>query len=138
MTLDLKLLSCPRQVDVLIQILEGDSTQITFQGVGYNPNDVEEAATSRQFFSSAVIPGSARLTVPGQVSPSVGYEHYDQSRNVWETEIYKWPHLAVVCVAGEFICHETEQDISLPAGDLEPNSWMLKGIFFPACHFHSH
>uniref|UniRef100_A0A8C3Q4C3 CFA65 protein n=1 Tax=Geospiza parvula TaxID=87175 RepID=A0A8C3Q4C3_GEOPR len=55
-------------VDVLIQILEGDSTQITFQGVGYNPNVVEEAATSRQFFSSAVIPGSARLTVPGQVT----------------------------------------------------------------------
>ncbi|KAL9847951.1 cilia- and flagella-associated protein 65 [Geothlypis trichas] len=55
-------------VDVLIQILEGDATQITFQGVGYNPNDVEEAATSRQFFSSAVIPGSARLTVPGQAA----------------------------------------------------------------------
>ncbi|XP_063017985.1 cilia- and flagella-associated protein 65 isoform X4 [Melospiza melodia melodia] len=55
-------------VDVLIQILEGDSTQITFQGVGYNPNDVEEAATSRNFFSSAVIPGSARLTVPGQAA----------------------------------------------------------------------
>ncbi|XP_064574963.1 cilia- and flagella-associated protein 65 isoform X5 [Zonotrichia leucophrys gambelii] len=55
-------------VDVVIQILEGDSTQITFQGVGYNPNYVEEAATSRNFFSSAVIPGSARLTVPGQAA----------------------------------------------------------------------
>nr|XP_026648052.1 cilia- and flagella-associated protein 65 isoform X5 [Zonotrichia albicollis] len=55
-------------VDVVIQILEGDSTQITFQGVGYNPNYVEEAATSRNFFSSAIIPGSARLTVPGQAA----------------------------------------------------------------------
>lgn len=71
-TLDLKLLSCPRQVDVLIDILEGDSTQITFQGVGYNPNIVAEAATSRHFFFPAVIPGSAKLTVPGQVSPKCG------------------------------------------------------------------
>nr|XP_030133177.3 cilia- and flagella-associated protein 65 isoform X5 [Taeniopygia guttata] len=55
-------------VDVLIDILEGDSTQITFQGVGYNPNIVREAATSRHFFSSAVIPGSAKLTVPGQAA----------------------------------------------------------------------
>ncbi|NXT10599.1 CFA65 protein, partial [Prunella fulvescens] len=55
-------------VDVLIQILEGDATQITFQGVGFNPKIVGEAATSRQFFSSAVIPGSAKLTVPGQAA----------------------------------------------------------------------
>lgn len=82
MALDLNLFSCPRQVDVPIHILDGESTQITFQGAGYNPNIVGEAATSRQFFSSAVIPGSAKLTVPGQVSPSVGHEQYDQSRNV--------------------------------------------------------
>ncbi|NWY90179.1 CFA65 protein, partial [Loxia curvirostra] len=56
------------EVDVVIQILEGDSTQISFQGVGYNPNIVEEAATSRQFFSAAVLPGSARLTVSGQAA----------------------------------------------------------------------
>ncbi|NXL72599.1 CFA65 protein, partial [Leptocoma aspasia] len=55
-------------VDVLIHIPEGDSTQITFQGVGYNPNIVGEAASSSQFFSSAVIPGSAKLTVPGQAA----------------------------------------------------------------------
>ncbi|NXK62188.1 CFA65 protein, partial [Sylvietta virens] len=55
-------------VDVLIHILEGQSTQITFQGVGYNPNTVGEAATSMQFSSSAVIPGSAKLTVPGQAA----------------------------------------------------------------------
>ncbi|NXM21691.1 CFA65 protein, partial [Ploceus nigricollis] len=55
-------------VDVLIDILEGDSTQITFQGVGYNPNIVGEAATSRHFFSSSAIPGSAKLTVPGQAA----------------------------------------------------------------------
>ncbi|NXA83497.1 CFA65 protein, partial [Thryothorus ludovicianus] len=55
-------------VDVLIHILEGESTQITFQGVGYNPNIVGEAATSSQFSSSAVIPGSAKLTVPGQAA----------------------------------------------------------------------
>ncbi|NXH39067.1 CFA65 protein, partial [Dicaeum eximium] len=55
-------------VDVVIHILEGASTQITFQGVGYNPNIVGEAATSSQYFSSAVIPGSAKLTVPGQAA----------------------------------------------------------------------
>lgn len=82
MTLDFQLLSCLRQVDVLIHILEGQSTQITFQGVGYNPSIIGEAATSSHFFSSAVIPGSAKLTVPGQVSLSMGNEPYDQSRNV--------------------------------------------------------
>ncbi|XP_062354395.1 cilia- and flagella-associated protein 65 [Cinclus cinclus] len=55
-------------VDVLIHILDGESTQITFQGVGYNPSIIGEAATSRHFFSSAVIPGSAKLTVPGQAA----------------------------------------------------------------------
>ncbi|NXT62710.1 CFA65 protein, partial [Chaetops frenatus] len=55
-------------VDVPIHILDGESTQITFQGVGYNPNIVGEAATSSQFFSSAVIPGSAKLTMPGQAA----------------------------------------------------------------------
>ncbi|NXN79821.1 CFA65 protein, partial [Bombycilla garrulus] len=55
-------------VDVLIHILEGESTQITFQGVGYNSNIVGETATSSQFLSSAVIPGSAKLTVPGQAA----------------------------------------------------------------------
>ncbi|NXR74777.1 CFA65 protein, partial [Pycnonotus jocosus] len=55
-------------VDVLIHILEGESTQITFQGAGYNPNIVGEAATSSQFLSSAAIPGSAKLTVPGQAA----------------------------------------------------------------------
>uniref|UniRef100_A0A8C3NUV1 Cilia and flagella associated protein 65 n=1 Tax=Cyanoderma ruficeps TaxID=181631 RepID=A0A8C3NUV1_9PASS len=55
-------------VDVVIHILEGESTQITFQGVGYNPNIVGEAATSSQSLSSAAIPGSAKLTVPGQAA----------------------------------------------------------------------
>ncbi|NWZ42293.1 CFA65 protein, partial [Brachypodius atriceps] len=55
-------------VDVLIHILEGQSTQITFQGAGYNPNIVGEAATSSQFLSSAAIPSSAKLTVPGQAA----------------------------------------------------------------------
>ncbi|NWX33327.1 CFA65 protein, partial [Notiomystis cincta] len=55
-------------VDVPIQILEGESTLITFQGVGYNPNIVGEAATSSQFLPSAVFPGSAKLTVPGQAA----------------------------------------------------------------------
>ncbi|NWH37950.1 CFA65 protein, partial [Chloropsis hardwickii] len=54
--------------DVLIRILEGDSTQITFQGVGYDPNIIGEAAASTQFFSSAAISGSAKLTVPGQAA----------------------------------------------------------------------
>ncbi|NXQ35424.1 CFA65 protein, partial [Alaudala cheleensis] len=55
-------------IDVPIHILEGESTQITFQGVGYNPNTSGETATSSQLFSSAVIPGSAKLTVPGQAA----------------------------------------------------------------------
>lgn len=55
-----------------------------------------------------------------------------------EMEICKWPHLAVVSVAGEFICHEIEQDISPPAGDPKLNSWKLNGAFLLACHFHSH
>ncbi|NXA68171.1 CFA65 protein, partial [Mohoua ochrocephala] len=55
-------------VDVPIHILEGESTAITFKGVGYNPNIGREAATSSQFFSSAVFPGSAKLTVPGQAA----------------------------------------------------------------------
>ncbi|NXC02043.1 CFA65 protein, partial [Orthonyx spaldingii] len=55
-------------VDVPIQILEGESTSITFQGVGYNPSTVGETATSSQFSSPAVFPGSARLTVSGQAA----------------------------------------------------------------------
>ncbi|NXE89023.1 CFA65 protein, partial [Menura novaehollandiae] len=55
-------------VDVPIHILEGESTLITFQGVGYNPNSVGEAATSSQVLSPAVFPGSAKLTVPGQAA----------------------------------------------------------------------
>ncbi|XP_063256798.1 cilia- and flagella-associated protein 65 isoform X2 [Prinia subflava] len=55
-------------VDVPIHILEGESTQITFQGVGYNPNIVGEAAIAGKFCSSAVIPGSAKLTMPGQTA----------------------------------------------------------------------
>lgn len=82
MTLDLKLLFCPRQIDVPIRILGGELTPVTFQGVGYNPSTVQESDTSSEFVSSSVSPGSAKLTVPGQVSPGVGYEQYDQSRNV--------------------------------------------------------
>ncbi|NXY14896.1 CFA65 protein, partial [Atrichornis clamosus] len=55
-------------VDVPIHILEGESTLITFQGVGYNPNTVGEAATSSQVLPPAVFPGSAKLTVPGQTA----------------------------------------------------------------------
>ncbi|NXY06369.1 CFA65 protein, partial [Pteruthius melanotis] len=55
-------------VNVPIHILEGESTQITFQGEGYSPDGAREAATSNQFFSSEVFLGSAKLTVPGQVA----------------------------------------------------------------------
>ncbi|NWU32774.1 CFA65 protein, partial [Dyaphorophyia castanea] len=55
-------------VDVPIHILEGESTPVTFQGVGYNPNIAREAATSSRPFSSATFPGSAKLTVPGQAA----------------------------------------------------------------------
>ncbi|NWV79103.1 CFA65 protein, partial [Dasyornis broadbenti] len=55
-------------VDVPIHILEGESTPITFQAEGYNPNIVGEDATSSQFLCPAVFPGSAKLTVPGQAA----------------------------------------------------------------------
>ncbi|NXB41086.1 CFA65 protein, partial [Eulacestoma nigropectus] len=55
-------------VDVPIHILEGESTPITFRGEGHHPDIVQEASTSGQFFSSAVFPGSAKLTVPGQAA----------------------------------------------------------------------
>ncbi|NXS88297.1 CFA65 protein, partial [Erpornis zantholeuca] len=55
-------------VNVPIHILEGESTQITFQGEGYNPDNAREADTSNQFFSSAAFPGSAKLTLPGQAA----------------------------------------------------------------------
>ncbi|NWT90273.1 CFA65 protein, partial [Lanius ludovicianus] len=55
-------------VNVLIHILEGESTAVTFQGVGYNPNTVQETNTPSQFVSSTVSPGFAKLTVPGQVA----------------------------------------------------------------------
>lgn len=85
MTLDLKLLSCPRQVDVPIHILGGKSALITFQGVGYDPNTAGGTAMSGEVLAPSVFPGSTKLTVPGQVSPSIlGYEQYDQSGNVWE------------------------------------------------------
>ncbi|NXE01264.1 CFA65 protein, partial [Chaetorhynchus papuensis] len=55
-------------VDVPIRILEGESTAVTFQGVGYHPNIAQKSGTSRQFASSAVSPGFAKLTVPGQAA----------------------------------------------------------------------
>ncbi|XP_068877003.1 cilia- and flagella-associated protein 65 isoform X2 [Aphelocoma coerulescens] len=55
-------------VDVPIHILEGESTPVTFQGVGYNPNTVQKTDTSSQFVSSADYSGSAKLTVPGQAA----------------------------------------------------------------------
>ncbi|NWW74377.1 CFA65 protein, partial [Climacteris rufus] len=55
-------------VDVPIHILEGESTPITFQGVGYNPNTVGAAATFSQVLSPGDFPGSAKLTVPGQAA----------------------------------------------------------------------
>ncbi|NXK96416.1 CFA65 protein, partial [Formicarius rufipectus] len=55
-------------VDVPIHILGGESTLITFQGVGYNPNTVGEAATSSKALSPAVFPGSNKLVVAGQAA----------------------------------------------------------------------
>ncbi|NWV30401.1 CFA65 protein, partial [Origma solitaria] len=55
-------------VDVPIHILGGESTLITFQAVGFNPNIVGEAASSGQFSCPAVFPGFAKLTVPGQAA----------------------------------------------------------------------
>ncbi|NWW67833.1 CFA65 protein, partial [Ifrita kowaldi] len=56
-------------VDVPIHILEGESTPVTLQGVGYNPKaTVQKTDTSSQFVSSGVFPGFAKLTVPGQAA----------------------------------------------------------------------
>ncbi|NXI80627.1 CFA65 protein, partial [Rhipidura dahli] len=55
-------------VDVPIRILEGQSTSVTFQGVGYNSNTARKSDTSNQFASSSVSPGFAKLTVPGQAA----------------------------------------------------------------------
>lgn len=69
MTLVLMFLSCPRQVEVPIHILGGRSALITFQGVGYDPNTTGENPTFSQVLAPSVLLGSAKLTVPGQVSP---------------------------------------------------------------------
>ncbi|KAJ7405656.1 cilia and flagella associated protein 65 [Pitangus sulphuratus] len=55
-------------VDVPIHILGGESTLITFQGVGYNPNAVGEATTSSKALSPSIFPGSNKLIVSGQVA----------------------------------------------------------------------
>ncbi|NWV48006.1 CFA65 protein, partial [Daphoenositta chrysoptera] len=55
-------------VDVPIHILEGESIPVTFEGAGYNPNTIQEAATSSCIFSSPVFSGSAKLAVPGQAA----------------------------------------------------------------------
>nr|XP_009674405.1 PREDICTED: coiled-coil domain-containing protein 108 isoform X1 [Struthio camelus australis] len=55
-------------VDVPIHIVGGDSALITFQGVGYDPNIMGETATFNKVLSPSVIPGSTKLTVPGQVA----------------------------------------------------------------------
>ncbi|NWR55549.1 CFA65 protein, partial [Bucorvus abyssinicus] len=55
-------------VDVPIHILGGESALITFQGEGYNANNVGETATSSKVLSPSVFPSSTRLTLPGQVA----------------------------------------------------------------------
>ncbi|NXJ73978.1 CFA65 protein, partial [Trogon melanurus] len=55
-------------VDVPIHILGGESAVITFQGVGYDPNAVEETATSSDVLSPSVFPGSTKLSLPGQAA----------------------------------------------------------------------
>ncbi|NXM70139.1 CFA65 protein, partial [Serilophus lunatus] len=55
-------------VDVPIHIMGGESALITFQGVGYNPNTVGEAATSSKALSPSDIPGSTKLIVSGQAA----------------------------------------------------------------------
>lgn len=68
--MDFMLLFCPRQVDVPIHILGGESALITFQGEGYDPKATEESATFGEVMSPSVLLGSTKLTVTGQVSPS--------------------------------------------------------------------
>ncbi|NWX42945.1 CFA65 protein, partial [Steatornis caripensis] len=55
-------------VDVPIHILGGESALITFQGVGYDPNTVDETAASSEVSSPSVFRGSTKLTVPGQAA----------------------------------------------------------------------
>ncbi|XP_060117268.1 cilia- and flagella-associated protein 65 isoform X2 [Heteronotia binoei] len=52
-------------VDVPIHILEGDCALITFQGVGYDPHVMREAAQFDKVVSPVTALGSAKLTVPG-------------------------------------------------------------------------
>ncbi|NXF92889.1 CFA65 protein, partial [Eubucco bourcierii] len=55
-------------VDVPIHILGGEPALITFQGVGYDPNTARETDTQSEVLSPSVIPGSTKLTVPGQAA----------------------------------------------------------------------
>ncbi|XP_026521138.1 cilia- and flagella-associated protein 65 [Notechis scutatus] len=55
----------PKQVDVPIHILDGDSALITFQGVGFDPQVMGETAQFDKVVSAATTPVSAKLTVPG-------------------------------------------------------------------------
>ncbi|XP_048341402.1 LOW QUALITY PROTEIN: cilia- and flagella-associated protein 65 [Sphaerodactylus townsendi] len=52
-------------VNVPIHILDGDSALITFQGVGYDPHVMREAAQFDKVVSPVIAPGSAKLTTPG-------------------------------------------------------------------------
>ncbi|XP_077176848.1 cilia- and flagella-associated protein 65 isoform X2 [Paroedura picta] len=54
-------------VDVPIHILEGDAALITFQGAGYDPHVMKEAARFDKMVSPVTALGSAKLTVPSLV-----------------------------------------------------------------------
>ncbi|NXP82591.1 CFA65 protein, partial [Ramphastos sulfuratus] len=55
-------------VDVPIHILGGEPALITFQGAGYDPNTARQTDTRSEVLSPSVIPGSTKLTVPGQAA----------------------------------------------------------------------
>ncbi|KAM9548488.1 cilia- and flagella-associated protein 65 isoform 7-T7 [Guaruba guarouba] len=55
-------------VDVPIHIPGGESAVITFKGEGYDPNTIEETASSSKILPPSVFSGSTKLTVPGQAA----------------------------------------------------------------------
>ncbi|XP_029460888.1 cilia- and flagella-associated protein 65 isoform X2 [Rhinatrema bivittatum] len=55
-------------VDIPIHIIGGDSTLITFEGIGYDRNILGETAAFDDFVSEGVLTGAQRLTLPGQAA----------------------------------------------------------------------
>nr|XP_033800998.1 cilia- and flagella-associated protein 65 [Geotrypetes seraphini]XP_033800999.1 cilia- and flagella-associated protein 65 [Geotrypetes seraphini]XP_033801000.1 cilia- and flagella-associated protein 65 [Geotrypetes seraphini] len=55
-------------VDIPIHIIGGDSTLITFEGIGYDKHVLGETATFDDFVSEGLSRGAQKLSVPGQAA----------------------------------------------------------------------